>query len=61
MQWNGTTCFEFDRKPMDTEITAWSTFHNGRKAIVEKTIVSEERNPKGQDYTSHSQRSEWEI
>ena len=36
MQWNGTTCFEFDRKPMDTEITAWSTFHNGRKAIVEK-------------------------
>ena len=58
MQWNGTTCFEFDRKPMDTKITAWSKFHNGRKAIAEQIIASEERNPKEHDCKSHSQISE---
>ena len=42
MQWNRASCFEFDRKPMETE-TTWSEFPNGGKTIVKKILVSEER------------------
>ena len=43
MQWDRASCFEFIRKSMETE-TTWSEFHNGRKAILEQILASEERN-----------------
>ena len=42
---------------METEAT-WSEFPNGRRAIVEQILASEERNPEEQDCESHSQGSE---
>ena len=42
MQWNRAPCYEFDGKPMETEI--WSKVLNGGKATVEQILVSEERN-----------------
>ena len=36
--------FEFLGKSMEAETTTWSEFPNGRKAIVEQILVSEERN-----------------
>ena len=35
---------EYDGKWMETETTTWSELPNGGKAVVEKTLVSEERN-----------------
>ena len=41
---------------METETATGSEFTNGRKAIVEEILVSEERkSPKRQDCESHSQ------
>ena len=37
--------------------TTWSEFPIGGKAIVEQILVSEERNPKKQDYESHNKES----
>ena len=37
------------------ETTTWSEFPIGGKATVEQILVSEERNPKKQDYESHNQ------
>ena len=49
MWWNGTFCFEFDGKSMETETTTWSEFPNRGKAIAVKIIASEEKiNPKDQ-------------
>ena len=44
MQWNKASHFEFIGKSIETETTTWSEFSNGRKAIVEQILVSEERN-----------------
>ena len=44
MQWNGASRCEFDGKSIETEITTWSDFYNGEKAIVEQILASEERN-----------------
>ena len=44
MQWNRASCFEFNRKSMETETGIWSEFANGRKAIVEQMLVSGEKN-----------------
>ena len=44
MQWNGASCFELDRKSMETERNTWSDFPNGGKAIVEQILTSEEIN-----------------
>ena len=41
---NRASCFEFDRKSLETETTTGSEFPNGRKAIVEQILVSEEIN-----------------
>ena len=35
--------------------TIWSKFPNRGKAIAEKILASDERNPNEQDYESHSQ------
>ena len=35
---------------METETTTWSEFPNGGKAIIEQILVSEEINPKEQDF-----------
>ena len=43
MRWNGTFCFEFIGKSMETETTPWLEFPDGGKAIVEQILVSEER------------------
>ena len=43
MWWNTASCFEFDRKSMETEIKTWSEFPNVEKAIIEQIIASEER------------------
>ena len=43
MQWDRASCFEFTGKSMETE-TTWSEFHNGRKAVVEQILASEEIN-----------------
>ena len=42
---------------MEIKTTAWSEFPNGKKAIVEQILASEEINPKEQDCESHSQGS----
>ena len=42
MKW-GSHC-EYDGKSMETETTTWSEFPNGRKAIVEQILASEEIN-----------------
>ena len=44
MRWNGASRCEFDGKSMETEITTWSEFPNGGKAIVEQIPASEEIN-----------------
>ena len=44
MWWNGASYFEFIGKSMETETVKWSEFPNGRKAIVEQILASEERN-----------------
>ena len=44
MRWNGTSCWEFGGKSMETETTTFSEFSNGGKAIVEQILASEERN-----------------
>ena len=44
MQWNRTSCYEFDRKSMETEMTKWSEFLNGGKTIVEQILTSKEKN-----------------
>ena len=44
MGWNGTSCFEFIGKSMETETTTWSEFPNGGKAIVEQIPAPEEIN-----------------
>ena len=44
MQWNGTSCFEFDGKSMLTETAILSEFLDEGKAIVEQIFVSEEIN-----------------
>ena len=36
--------FEFMRKSLKIETTTWSEFSNGRKAIIEQILASEERN-----------------
>ena len=43
MQWNGASHREFDEKSMETEISTWSEFSYGGKAIVEQILASEER------------------
>ena len=48
MQWNEASRFEFDGKSMETETTTWSERPNGKKAIVEQILASEERNSKEQ-------------
>ena len=58
MQWNGRPHCEFDGKSMETETTTRSGFPNGGKAVVEQILVSEEINPKEQDYENHSLGSE---
>ena len=40
----GQFCFEFDKKPMETETTTWSEFTNGGKTIVKQILATEERN-----------------
>ena len=42
--WNRVSCYEFDGKSMENETLSWSEFLNGRKAIVEQILLSEERN-----------------
>ena len=44
MRWNEASRFEFDKKSMETEKTAWSEFPNGGKAIVEQILASLEIN-----------------
>ena len=44
MQWNGTSCREFDGKSIETGTTIWSEFSNRGKAIVEQPLASKERN-----------------
>ena len=48
MQRKRVSCCEYDGKLMETETTISSEFPNGRKAIVEQILASEERskNPK---------------
>ena len=48
MQGNRVSCCEYDGKLMETETIISSEFSNGRKAIVEQVLASEERskNPK---------------
>ena len=41
---NGASLCEFDLKSMETETTTLSEFLNGRKAIVEQILTSEEIN-----------------
>ena len=55
MRWNGASCCEFDGKSMETETTTWSEFPNGRKAIVEQILASEERNKSKQAGLGESQ------
>ena len=43
MQWNEASRYELDGKSMKTETTTWSEFSNGRKAIVEEILASEEK------------------
>ena len=43
-RWNRVSCYEFDGKSMENETLSWSEFLNGRKAIVEQILLSEERN-----------------
>ena len=43
MWWKGAYHCEYDGKSMETETTTWSEFHNGRKAIVQQILASEER------------------
>ena len=50
MPWNWVSNCMFDRKLMETETTTWSEFPNGGKAIIEQILVSEEINPKEQDF-----------
>ena len=45
---------EFDRKSMETEITAWSQFPYDGKVIAEQKLVPKERNSKEQDWESQS-------
>ena len=52
------SCFKFDEKSMETETKTWSEFPNGEKAIVERILASQERNPIKQDCESHGQGSE---
>ena len=42
MKW--ASCFEFNGKTIETETTTRSEFPNGRKAIVEEILASEEIN-----------------
>ena len=42
MGWNKASHCEFDGKSTVTE-TSWSQFSNGRKAIAEQTLLSEDR------------------
>ena len=44
MQWYRLSCFEFDRKLMESETTTWSEFPIGGKAIVEQILMPEEIN-----------------
>ena len=41
--WNGASCLEFEGKSMKTETRTLSKFLNGREAITEQILVSEER------------------
>ena len=50
----------FVEKPMKTEITTWSEFPNGEKAIEEQILAPEEINPKEQDCEIHNQGFEIE-
>ena len=61
MQWNRASPFEFDGKPIKTEITTLSEFPNGEKAIVVQILASEGINPKVRDCEGHSQGSKLEI
>ena len=44
MQWNGASHCKLVGKSMETEMTTWSEFANGGKAIVDQTLASEEIN-----------------
>ena len=59
MQWNGTSCYEFDRKSMETETTTWSELPNGGKAIVEQILESEEKNKSKRAGLWESQSGIW--
>ena len=43
MGWKRTSSFKFERKRLETEITTWSKFPDGGKAIVEQILPSEEK------------------
>ena len=43
-RWNRVSCYEFYGKSMENETLSWSEFLNGRKAIVEQILLSEEIN-----------------
>ena len=58
MWWNGASQCGFYGKSMETETATWSEFGSGGKAIAEQILVSEEINPKEQDYDHHCLESE---
>ena len=45
---------------METETTTWSEYPTRAKAIVEQILMSEDINPKDQDYENHSLESKKE-
>ena len=59
MQWNRASCFEFVGKSMETKTTTWSEFPNGRKAIVEQILASQERNRSKRAWLWESQSGIW--
>ena len=52
----GASCFEFDRKSIESETATWLEFLSEGKAFVEKILAEEINNSKEQDCESHSQQ-----
>ena len=50
---------EFEGNSMETQTTTWSEFRNGRKAIVEKMLASEERKKSKRAGLWESQSAIW--
>ena len=58
MQWNGTSCFEFIGKSMETERTTL-VFPNGGNTIVEQILAPEEINQPKRPQLWESQSGIW--